>query len=81
MPGWLSSVLMIVVALLIAWALLIAVLWWQQKRMGNDVNWREVMRLVPDVIRLVKRLATDPSVPRGARWMLYGLLGVFAVAH
>lgn len=75
MPDWLSVVLMIFAALLVIWALLIAVLWWQQKRMGNDVNWREIMRLVPDVIRLIKRLATDPSVPRGARWMLFGLLG------
>ena len=33
------------------------------------------LRLVPDVIRLVKRLAGDPTVPRGTRWWLLGLLG------
>lgn len=32
------------------------------------------MRVVPDVIRLVKRLAFDRSVPRATRWWLLGLL-------
>jgi uncharacterized membrane protein YkvA (DUF1232 family) len=38
------------------------------------VDWREIARLAPDVIRLVKRLAADPGVPRATRWWLIGLL-------
>jgi len=30
---------------------------------------------VPDVIRLIRRLALDPDVPRATRWWLIGLLG------
>lgn len=29
---------------------------------------------MPDVIRLLRRLAADPDVPRGTRWMLLALL-------
>lgn len=75
MPSWLVTALWVLAALLIIWLLLIAVLWWQQKKLGNSVDWRDMMRLLPDVLRLIKRLASDKAVPRGARWMLYGLLG------
>ena len=34
-----------------------------------------MMRLVPDVVRLIRRLAMDPDVPRATRWWLLALLG------
>lgn len=36
---------------------------------------REAMRLLPDVVRLVRRLAADPTLPRSIRWRLLLLLG------
>jgi uncharacterized membrane protein YkvA (DUF1232 family) len=74
-PTWLTVVIAVVGGLVLVWLALIAVLWVQQRRTGSAVDWRAMMRLVPDVIRLVKRLATDPTVPRGTRWWLLALLG------
>jgi uncharacterized membrane protein YkvA (DUF1232 family) len=37
---------------------------------------REALRLLPDVLRLVRRLAADPDLPRGVRIRL-GLLLVY----
>jgi uncharacterized membrane protein YkvA (DUF1232 family) len=40
---------------------------------------REAMRLLPDTIRLLRRIATDRSLPRGARvrlWLLFLYLAV-----
>ncbi|MFE7845892.1 DUF1232 domain-containing protein [Microbacterium sp. NPDC057407] len=75
MPDWLIVVLGMIGGIVLLWVVLILLLWVQQRRTGSTVDWRAMMRLVPDVIRLVKRLATDPSVPRGTRWWLLALLG------
>jgi uncharacterized membrane protein YkvA (DUF1232 family) len=74
MPDWLIVVASVAGGLVLIWVVLIAVLWWQQRRAGNDVDWRSVLRLAPDVVRLVRRLAADPAVPRSTRWWLVGLL-------
>ena len=37
---------------------------------------KEMLRLLPDVLRLVTRLTRDRSLPRGVRWRL-GLLAVY----
>ena len=39
----------------------------------------ESLRLLPDLLRLVHRLATDPAMPRGARVRLWLLLGYLAI--
>lgn len=74
MPEWMLILAAVIVGLTVMWVALVVVLWVQQRRVGNRVDWREVARLVPDVIRLVKRLAADPDVPRATRWWLIGLL-------
>lgn len=56
------------------WLTLIVILWVQQRRAGSGIDWRALMRLMPDVVRLVTHLATDPAVPRGTRWWLGALL-------
>jgi uncharacterized membrane protein YkvA (DUF1232 family) len=40
---------------------------------------REAMRLLPDLLRLLRRLAADPNVPRAARVRLWLLLGYLAI--
>jgi uncharacterized membrane protein YkvA (DUF1232 family) len=39
----------------------------------------EAMRLLPDLLRLLRRLAADPAVPRAARVQLALLLGYLAM--
>lgn len=83
MPSWtaglladlLPALLAVVGGLLVLWLVLLAVLAVQRRRVGGGLDLREAVRLVPDVVVLVRRLATDPAVPRGTRWALYGLLG------
>jgi uncharacterized membrane protein YkvA (DUF1232 family) len=47
-------------------------LWW---RRPDDLTVREVLRLLPDVLRLVRRLTADRSLPRSVRLQLWLLLG------
>ncbi len=75
MPEWAILLLSVAGGILLLWIALLALLWVQQRRAGNEVDWREIVRLVPDVVRLIRRLAADPQVPRGTRWWLLGLLG------
>jgi uncharacterized membrane protein YkvA (DUF1232 family) len=42
----------------------------------DQMRLRDAMRLLPDLVRLVHRLARDPSLPRGVRVRL-GLLLVY----
>ncbi|WP_285116178.1 DUF1232 domain-containing protein [Leifsonia sp. fls2-241-R2A-40a] len=49
-------------------------LWVQQRKAGRDTDWRAIARLGPDVVRLIRRLAVDPAVPRATRWWLVALL-------
>ncbi|WP_240752650.1 YkvA family protein [Microbacterium hydrothermale] len=67
-------VLGVAAGLVILWLALVAVLWVQQKRSGETVDWRAVMRLAPDVVRLIRRLVADRTVSRATRWWLGGLL-------
>lgn len=49
------------------WAAAVALLW----RAGRGrAGLREALRLAPDLVRLLRRLAADPAVPRGVRWRL-----------
>lgn len=74
MPAWLQIVLGVVAGFAVVWLILVIVLVIQQRRAGSDVDWRGIARLAPDVVRLIKRLATDRDVPRPVRWWLLGLL-------
>lgn len=66
----------VVVALLATWLLLVAALLVVRPR-GAFLG--EAMRLLPDTLRLLKNLATDRAVPRGARirlWLLFAYLAM-----
>lgn len=65
-----------VTGLLLVWLLLLAVLW--RVRPGDE-PLREALRLLPDVVRLLSRLARDGSLPRGVRVRLWLLLGYLAL--
>ncbi|WP_203666953.1 YkvA family protein [Cellulomonas pakistanensis] len=61
---------------LLLWAGLVVALWATRP---DAVRLREVVRLLPDVVRLVRRLAADRATPRGARVRLWLLLGYLAL--
>jgi uncharacterized membrane protein YkvA (DUF1232 family) len=70
---WLGLLLGVAAALLLAWLGLVIVLFIARPRGGL---LREALRILPDVLRLVRRLATDQSLPGGVRIRL-GLLLVY----
>jgi uncharacterized membrane protein YkvA (DUF1232 family) len=68
----LGVVVGLVVAVLGAWLLLVVAVWLMRPR---DVGLVELVRLVPDVLRLVRNLLTDRTVPGVVRIALVVLLG------
>ena len=61
----------VVASLIAVWLLFIAVLWVFRPR---GTNLGQLVRIVPDVLRLVRQLVGDGSVPFGVRAALVGLL-------
>ncbi len=70
------TLLGIAVGLLSTWIILVAFLLVARPK-GSLL--REAMRLLPDTLRLLKRLATDPTLPRDVRvrlWLLFAYLAM-----
>jgi uncharacterized membrane protein YkvA (DUF1232 family) len=70
---WWDLLIGVAAALLLAWLALVIALVIVRPRGGL---LREALRLLPDVLRLVRRLAADQTLPRGVRVRL-GLLLVY----
>ncbi|WP_326951961.1 YkvA family protein [Amycolatopsis sp. NBC_01286] len=70
---WWDLLIGVAIALVLAWLALIVALVVVRPRGGL---LREALRLLPDVLRLIRRLAADPALPRGVRIRL-GLLLVY----
>ncbi len=64
---WWGLVLSAAGGLLLLWAVLVAALWVAARRGGDPTSWREALRLLPDLLRLLRALAADPELPRGVR--------------
>jgi uncharacterized membrane protein YkvA (DUF1232 family) len=62
----------IAASLVAVWIVLLALLWIFRPR---DVALGELVRIVPDVVRLGRRLLSDRAVPFGVKAALVGLLG------
>lgn len=69
-----ESILGVVGGLLMLWIVLLALLWWAARKQPDKTTFRDALRLVPDVVRLVRRLAADPAVPKAVRVWLVVLL-------
>jgi uncharacterized membrane protein YkvA (DUF1232 family) len=67
----LTTVLGIVIAVAAVWALLL-VLFWALRPKGVAV--RELLGLIPDVLRLLRSVISDRSAPLDVRLVLVGLL-------
>ena len=59
------------------WVALVVALWMTKP---DELRLRDAMRLLPDLVRLLRRLAADRSLPRGVRIRLWLLLGYLALA-
>jgi uncharacterized membrane protein YkvA (DUF1232 family) len=73
---WWLIPLGIVGGLVVIWAVLVVVLWLTKP---GEYDVKEALRLLPDLVRLIKRLATDPDTPRGVRIRLALLLVYLAL--
>ncbi|MDT5363382.1 MAG: hypothetical protein QOC69_5144 [Mycobacterium sp.] len=73
---WWLIPMSVIAGVVLIWAALIVALWFVKP---DDVGVRDAMRLLPDLLRLLKRLAFDPTMPRGIRVRLVLLLGYLAL--
>jgi uncharacterized membrane protein YkvA (DUF1232 family) len=74
--AWWDLVLGLVAGLVLVWLALVVGLILVRPRGGL---LREASRLLPDVLRLIRRLAADKTLPRGVRIRLVLLLGYLAI--
>jgi uncharacterized membrane protein YkvA (DUF1232 family) len=73
---WLRLVIAVVSGLVLVELVLVVVLW----RLAPDRGRiREALRLLPDVVRLLSRLARDETLPLGVRVRLWALLAYLAL--
>ena len=73
---WWVTVLSAVAGLLLIYAVLVLLLWRYARRHPDTVSMRDALRLLPDLLGLIRRLSADPAVPVGVRVRL-GLLIVY----
>ncbi|EHR50767.1 hypothetical protein SacmaDRAFT_2524 [Saccharomonospora marina XMU15] len=74
--SWWGPLVVSAAALVVVWLALVLVLVLANPR-GRSLN--EAMRLLPDLLRLVRRLATDRELPLGVRLRLWLLLAYLAL--
>ena len=73
---WLDLLIAAGTALLLAWLALVVALVLGRPR---GALLPEALRLLPDVLRLIRRLAADPGLPRGVRIRLGAVLVYLAL--
>lgn len=76
MSGWIVGIVAgVAVAVLVIWLCLVIALVLVRPKGGL---LREAMRILPDTVRLIRRLAGDRDLPRGVRVRLWLLLAYLA---
>lgn len=76
MPDWGWTLVGVLGGVLLLWLALVAALWATRP---DELRLRELLRLLPDVVRLVRRLAADRGLAREVRVRLWLLLGYLAL--
>ncbi|MFG1990643.1 YkvA family protein [Actinoplanes sp. NPDC048988] len=76
MAWWWQALIGLAVGLLVIWAALLVAL---MVAKPGTAQLKEALRLLPDLLRLLKRLAGDRTLPRGVRIRLGLLLAYLAV--
>ncbi len=76
---WWQAALAVLGGLVLVWVALVFVLYVRARKVDDRTPLRDLLRLLPDVVRLVRRLAADPTLPRGLRVRLALLVGYLAL--
>jgi uncharacterized membrane protein YkvA (DUF1232 family) len=71
---WWRTILAIAAAVLALWLVMLALLWRVRRHTPDATRLRDAIRLVPDVVRLLRRLAGDRTLSRSIRIRLWLLL-------
>jgi uncharacterized membrane protein YkvA (DUF1232 family) len=66
----LPSILGVILVVLAVWAIVVFLVW---RSAPSEASAMDVVRLLPDVLRMAARLARDPVTPRSSRLALAGL--------
>ncbi|MBG6057379.1 uncharacterized membrane protein YkvA (DUF1232 family) [Cryobacterium sp. MP_M5] len=74
-PEWWEIVLAVAGGILLLWLVLVGLLWRSARKQPDPTRLRDALRLIPDVVRLLRRLAADRTVSPGVRVWLLVLLG------
>lgn len=69
-------ILTVVAGVAVVWALAVGALFLARP---EETTLRQAVRLLPDTLRLLGRLARDRTVPRAARWPVWIVLGYLAL--
>jgi uncharacterized membrane protein YkvA (DUF1232 family) len=77
--SWWEPVVALASGLLVAYLGALAALLLSARRHPEALRLRDALRLLPDLLRLLRGLATDRSLPRGVRVRLVLLLGYLAL--
>ena len=64
---WWRIALGVLAGFALVYAVLLALLWRYARRHPEAVSLRDALRLLPDLVRLLRRLVADPTLPRGVR--------------
>jgi uncharacterized membrane protein YkvA (DUF1232 family) len=72
---WWALLMGVLSGLLLLWLALVVALWWLGRKQDDPARLQDMLRLVPDVIRLFRRLASDSTLPRGVRVRMALLTG------
>ena len=76
MQEWWPLFAGVVAGLLMGWLVLAIGLWLLRP---DDLRLRDALRLLPDLVGRLRRLARDSTLPRGIRLRLWLLLGYLAL--
>lgn len=71
--GW-QPLVQILVCLLLVYAMMLIALWLYVRKHPETVTMKDALRLLPDLLRLLKRLAGDKTVSTGVRIRIFLLL-------
>ncbi|HZL02662.1 MAG TPA: DUF1232 domain-containing protein [Cellulomonas sp.] len=71
---WWELTLGVVGGILLVYVILLGLLWRYARAHPDTVQARDALRLLPDLLRLLRSLVADPAVPRRARVWLALLL-------
>jgi uncharacterized membrane protein YkvA (DUF1232 family) len=74
--SWWAPVIGVAGGVLLLWLALIVALWIGRP---DELRIKDALRLLPDLVRMLRRLASDRALPRGVRVRLWLLLAYLAL--